>query len=535
MNAHQPTGFVALVLHAHLPFVRHVAHSDALEERWLFEAVAECYVPLLAMLERLEAEGIPFRLTLSLSPTLMAMLDDPLLRSRCRRHLEAVIDLADREVAQAAGGPEALPAHFHRHHYRWVRRLYVERYQQDLVEAFHRLAKAGYLELITCSATHGFLPLFQHQPTSVRAQVLVAVEEFRRRFGHPPRGFWLPECGYFPGVDRILRDAGVQFCFLETHGITHARPAPPRGCFCHGWTPGGLAVFGRDVPSSRQVWSATEGYPGDPWYREFHWDIGFHRPAEHLGSLAGPSGSGAFTGLKYWRVTGPTHQKAYYDRHRAEETAARHAAHFLHRMQHHLAVVAGLLDGGPPPVAVAPYDAELFGHWWFEGPIFLEHLARLAARQSEIRFITPGDYLDLYPWGQGPVEPTFSSWGEMGYADYWCCTENHWVYRPLHQAGRRMAHMARRFSLAHGPVQEALNQAARELLLAQSSDWTFLMRAGTAAEYARRRLTQHLERFATLASHVEEGSPLPDDGWLSAVQEEDNLFPTLQYQVFHPV
>lgn len=535
MSRKEPVGCVALVLHAHLPFVRHPERNNSLEERWLFQAVAECYVPLLFMLERLEAEGIPFRLTLSLSPTLMAMLDDPLLRTRCQRYLEAAVDLTDREVNRAAGRPEVLAAHFHRHHFRRVYRLYTQRYRRDLVGAFHRLAQAGYVDLITCGATHGFLPLLQHQPESVRAQIMVAVEEFRRRFGHPPRGFWLPECGYFPGVDQILREAGVLFCFLETHGLTHGRPAPPRGCYSHAWTPGKLAVFGRDVPSSRQVWSAREGYPGSPWYREFHWDIGAQRPAEHLGPLAVPQGSGAFTGLKYWRVTGPTDQKAFYDRHMAEQTAARHAAHFLQQMHRHLARVSGMLVGGPPPVAAALYDAELFGHWWFEGPVFLEQLARLAAQQDEICFITPGEYLDRYPQGQGSVEPALSSWGERGCADFWCSEANHWVHRPLQKAARRMARLARAFSNPAPPVQDALNQAARELLLAQASDWPFLMQAGTAAAYARERLTQHLDRFQVLASHLETGRSLPDAGWLADVQAQDNLFPTLYHQVFQPV
>jgi len=533
MSAGAPVGYVALVLHAHLPFIRHLEPAGALEERWLFEAVAECYIPLLSMLERLKAEGIPFRLTVSLSPTLMAMLDDPLLRSRCRQYLEAAVDLAERETALMAGHPEERVAHFYLCHFRTVHRLYTQHYREDLVGAFHRLARKGCLDLITCAATHGFLPLYQHQPESVRAQVLVGAGEFRRRFGHQPRGFWLPECGYFPGVDRVLREAGVEYCFLETHGLTHARPAPRRGCFSHGWTSAGVAVFGRDIPSSRQVWSAREGYPGDPWYREFYRDIGFERPPEHLGALAGPSGAGAFTGFKYWRVTGPTAEKALYDPHMAEQTAARHAAHFLKQMSLHLARVAGMLPEGPPPLAVAPYDAELFGHWWFEGPLFLKHLARLAARQDAVRFITPGDYLDRFPAGQGELEPSASSWGALGYADFWCSEANHWIYRPLHRAGRRMAELAHRYRAPGPAVRRALNQAARELLLAQASDWPFLMQAGTAAEYARSRLTLHLERFSHLADHLESGT-LPRNEWLQRVEAEDNLFPALSYTVYRP-
>ncbi len=528
------SGYVAMVLHAHLPFVRHPGHEHYLEERWLFEAITECYLPLLEGLERLEAEGLPFRLTLSLSPTLMAMLDDPLLRMRYQRHLEAAVELAEREVAFTRDRPEHGVAHFYRRRLRRLYRLYMERYRRDVVGAFHRLAQAGYLDLITCAATHGFLPLLQRQPEAVRAQVQVAAGEFARRFGHPPRGFWLPECGYFPGVDQVLADAGVRYTFLETHAITHARPAPSRGAYAHGWTPGGVAVFGRDPASSKRVWSGNEGYPGDGAYREFYRDIGYDRDPEHLGRLAGPDGVQTFSGFKYHRVTGPTEHKDWYDPWAAEQTVRRHAAHFVRERIRQVAALRGMLpSGGPPPLVVAPYDAELFGHWWFEGPLFLEEVAREAARRPEVRFITPWDYLEMHPDGQGMLQPSFSSWGYEGYADFWCDGANHWVHRHLNGAGRWMVELAQRHHDGPPEVRRSLNQAARELLLAQSSDWPFLLRTGTASEYAWRRLHIHLKRFLRIAEGVTAGKG-PDPAWLTLVESVDNLFPRLDFRVYAP-
>lgn len=524
-------GYTALVLHAHLPFVRHPDRDDYLEERWLFEAISECYLPLLEGLERLEADGVPFRLTLSLSPTLMAMLDDPLLQARYRGHLEASLQLAQREVVHTAGGPAQNVARFYLH---WVESLYqryTQHYGADILTAFHRLAQAGYLELITCAATHGFLPAYQEQPATVRAQIQVAVQVFRARFGHAPRGFWLPECGYFPGLDRYLREVGVQYCFTETHGLTHAQPAPPFGPYAHAWTPDGLAVFARDPESSKQVWSANEGYPGDPAYREFYRDIGFERDPEHLGALAGPNGVRTFSGFKYHRVTGPTEQKGYYDRWAAERTAIRHAHHFVQSRAHQAATLRGMLPGGPPPLVVAPYDAELFGHWWFEGPFFLEQVARAALHQQTVRFITPGDYLQMFSPGQGTAEPAYSSWGYQGYADYWVDGANHWLYRHLHGAGRQLTRLANRHQMADDETRRTLNQAARELLLAQASDWGFIMKTGSAYQYAHRRVHAHLGRFGRLVGAVERGEPL-DPQWLRQVELADNIFPQIDYRVF---
>ncbi|HWI51024.1 MAG TPA: 1,4-alpha-glucan branching protein domain-containing protein [Symbiobacteriaceae bacterium] len=525
-------GYVALVLHAHLPFVRHPDRDDYLEERWLFEAITECYLPLIESLERLEHDGVPFRLTVSLSPTLMAMLDDPLLRRRYQQFLEAAVDLADREVHLTEGRWDNGVARFYQRHLNAMLQLYLAR-SCDVNGAFHRLARAGYVDLITCGATHGFLPLYQHQPEAVRAQILIAAEEFRRRFGHAPRGLWLPECGYFPGVERFLKEAGIEYCFVDTHAVANARPAPRMATFTHGWTPGGVAVFGRDLATSKQVWSSNEGYPGDAAYREFYRDIGWERSPEHLGRLAGPNGIQTFTGFKYHRVTGPTEFKEVYDRWAAEQTARRHAAHFVHERARQVANVRGLLPEGPPPLVVAPYDAELFGHWWFEGPYFLEQVARQAQHQNTIQFITAGDYIDWHRAGQGVFEPSYSSWGYQGYADFWVDGANHWMYRHAHGAGRRMVNLARQYAGADPSplVRRALNQAARELLLTQASDWAFILRTGTATDYAWRRFHAHAGRFHQLTEGLQEGRE-PDAAWLTRVELADNLFPDLDFRLY---
>jgi len=526
-------GYAALVLHAHLPFVRHPDRDDYLEERWLFEAITECYLPLLEGLARLQADAVPFRLTISLSPTLMAMLDDPLLRARYLGYLEGSLDLAKREVALNRGQREENVARFYRDWLTHLHWLYTQRWQGDVLGAFHHFAISGYVDLITCGATHGFLPLLQHQPESVRAQVQVAANAFRRRFGHPPQGFWLPECGYFPGVDHFLREAGIQYCFVETHAMTHAQPGAPRATFAHGWTPGGLAVFGRDMVSSKQVWSAREGYPGDSAYREFYRDIGFDRSPEQLGRLAGPNGIRTFSGFKYHRVTGPTDFKDTYDRWAAEQTAIRHAGHFVSERARQAAELRGLLSGDPPPLMVAPYDAELFGHWWFEGPYFLEQVARQAASRHDICFVTPGDFIDWYGHGQGVLEPDYSSWGLQGFADFWCDGANHWTHRHVHHAGRQMVDLAARNREAGGETRRALNQAARELLLAQASDWPFIMRSGTASEYASRRFQTHVGRFRRIAEAVGQGQ-VPEPAWLGQVEAADNLFPEIDFRVYCP-
>lgn len=530
VSALEPRGYVALVLHAHLPYVRHPEDPHALEQRWLFEAITECYLPLVEVLDNLRRDGVPFCLTLSVSPTLLNMLTDPLLLGRYRQHLDRLVDLADREVARTAGaGAEHAVAQMYQHLLRRRRRQW-EAMGARLLPALARHAAEGRLELITTAATHGFLPLLAPVPQAVRAQVALAAAEFRRAFGRAPRGFWLPECGYYPGLEAVLAEHGMGYAFLETHGLLDATPAPPHGVYAPAGTAAGVAMFARDPESSRQVWSSKEGYPGDYAYREYYRDIGFDLAPEHLGPHLHPSGHRTATGLKYHRITGPTAHKEFYDPDAAAATAARHAAHFVWCRQRQVAALAAAMDR--PPVVVAPYDAELFGHWWFEGPQWLEEVARQAAAQGEFAFTTAPAYLARYG-AAGPVQPAPSSWGDGGYYDYWLNGENHWLWRHLHHASRRMADLARRHGEADGasPVGQALRQAGRELLLAQASDWQFILRSGTQTEYARRRARAHLERFHRLHAALE-GGQAPADRWLAAVQAADCCFPDLDPRLF---
>ncbi len=522
-------GHLCLVLHAHLPFVRHPEHDDFLEEGWLHEAALETYIPLLWSLEALERRGVRYRVTLSMSPTLLAMLGDPLLRVRLARHMDRLCDLAEREVRRTRQQPELQQnALFYRDRFTRARRDYLERWQADLPSAFRRLADAGRVELITCAATHGYLPLLNDNPLAVRAQILVAVAEHRNWFGTPPRGLWLPECGYFPGLDRVLEEAGIQYSFVETHAIDHAAGQPHYGVYAPLMSPSGVAFFGRDPESTRQVWSSVDGYPGDPEYREYYRDLGFDLELEALGECAHPLGIRRNVGIKYHRVTGPTEAKEPYVRDRALSRAEEHARNFCSNRKKQVEGLGRAMDR--PPIVVAPYDAELFGHWWFEGPEWLGHVLDGAASAGEtLDLATPSDYLAAHPSNQ-LATPSASSWGYQGYSEMWLNGRNDWIYPHLHHAADRMVEMAQAHPRAQGRIRRALNQAARELLLAQSSDWAFIMSQGTVVPYAVRRTRDHLGRFQRLAEMVQRR--LVDEAALADIEALDNLFPCIDYRVY---
>ena len=523
-------GHVLLVLHAHLPFVRHPEYPDFLEEDWLFEAITEVYVPLLGALDRLSADGVPFQLGFTLSPTLASMLADPLLQSRYAARLDATCTLAEAEVARTGSSAPAYAeaARHHRDRLLAVRERYHRVYSGDLLAAFRRLEAAGHLELYTCTATHGFLPVLRAEPASVRAQVAVAVQAHRALLGRPPRGIWLAECGYYPGVEQVLASEGLRAFFLDAHGLWRGTPAPVFGVYQPVLTPAGMAAFGRDPACSEQVWSAEVGYPADPDYLEFHVDLAQHVDAAWLRPYLNPDSGRRLTGLRYHRVTGRTGPKAPYRPEAARAKAELHASHFLSEREQQLSALAGMM-GPREPLVLAPYDAELFGHWWAEGPVFLEALLRKAARSPNVRFTGPLAYLERFPDMQ-VLQPAESSWGARGDASTWIGPASDWMYRHLHEAARRMTAAVDAHPGAKGPTHRALQQAARELLLAQSSDWAFILHTGSAPEYAARRARAHLGAVFGLLDQLQAGQV--DAAWLSGLEARNNLFPAVDPGVY---
>lgn len=518
-------GHLSLVLHAHLPFVRHPEHEKFLEENWLFEAITETYVPLIQTMDGWLRDGMDTRLTMSLSPTLCSMLLDPLLQDRYLRHLETLIELAEKEVHRTHWEHALQPlARMYHQRFLGVRETWLA-YGRNLVGAFRKFQEQGKLEIITTAATHALLPLMADHPTSIRAQILTARDHYRACFGCEPRGIWLPECAYVDGVENILQEANIRWFIIDTHGILHARSRPRYGVFAPIFTPNCIAAFGRDLDSAKQVWSKHEGYPGDVHYRDFYRDIGFDLDFDYVKPHLPDISQRGFTGIKYHRITGGAPEKQVYDRNAALETAAGHAGHFLCARIEQFQRLASIMDR--PPLVLSPYDAELFGHWWYEGPEFLDYFIRKAYYDQQVfSLVTPHEYLCRNPTQQ-VAKPAASSWGAEGYWSVWLNETNEWIYPHLRVAQERMTQLARRFPKADALQLRALKQAGRELLLAQSSDWPFILRTGTSPDYARKRVKDHILRF--IALHEQLTTTKIDESWLARVEWMDNVFPDVNY------
>lgn len=524
-------GYISMVLHAHLPYVRHPEYKYFLEENWLFEAINETYIPLLQSFEAMARDGVEFRLTMTITPSLMAMLSDPLLQERYLTHIDALIELAEKEVFRTQLYPDYNKvAKMYLDKFRYNRATFYDRYKCNLITGFRDFMERGNLEIITCCATHGFLPLMSVNERAVEAQIKIAVDSHQRHLGRKPRGIWLAECGYYPGVDKFLKKYGVEFFFTDTHGILHGNPRPKYGVFAPVFCESGVMALGRDIESSRSVWSANEGYPGDFNYREFYRDVGFDLDLDYVRPYIHPDGIRINTGIKYYKITGKTQHKEIYDPEKAAYMSREHAGNFHFNRTKQIEYLGEFMDR--KPLIVSPYDAELFGHWWYEGPLFIENFMRMAAdRKSLIKPVTPVEYLEKHPRNQ-VVTPSFSSWGHRGYSEVWLSPSNDWIYRHLIEIAERMVELATHHQSQSSDllVNRALAQAARELLLAQSSDWAFIMRNNTAVEYAVKRTKDHVNRFNSLYEQIKSRRIAPD--FLQALEYHDNIFPDIDYRIY---
>ena len=510
-----------LALHSHLPYVlnhgRWPHGSD-----WLCEAALDTYLPLLEELEALGAEGTPAPVTIGFTPVLANQLVSPVFV----KEMEAFF--AQRLAACDEVPPSVGPlVEFWRSRFKRLQALFGK-IDGDLVGAFRRLQERGLLEIIGSAATHGYLPLLTRDE-SIRLQLAVGQHEHRRLFGVAPKGCWLPECAYRPGIEKFLAEAGFRYFFTDAHLAHAGTPLVGYGEDMH-FKPGkaarspyrayrvskaaaqgtkrSVSALVRDPRSSMQIWSRHQGYPGDESYLEFH-------------KIRWPGG------LKLWRVTGADVDlgaKRPYEPSVAFARAVDHASHFKHLLE-------TLPDGKPKKekdgVIVAPFDTELFGHWWFEGPDFLSATYR-ALRGGGVRAVTASQHLEAHP-PRVAMQLAEGSWGANGDHSMWRNKETAWTWdrlKRLEAAFWKAAPAA----LKQPAARPVLAQAARELLLAQSSDWQFIISTGAVVDYAERRFTLHCDDaerlIGALKGSLESGARLADE-----LAKRDDLFPDVLAQV----
>jgi len=562
----QRVGHLIFTLHTHLPFVlnhgRWPFGSD-----WLSEATIQCYLPLLRTLTRLADEDVTPTVTINLSPILCEQLANPTFRDEVAAFLQQRLEACQENRRYFMDTHQDQPAalcDFWQRFYEEARAQF-ESLGGDILGAFRALEDREAIELITTAATHGYLPLLSRDE-SLDLQLRVAVATHTRHFGRAPQGVWLPECAYRPryewtppvgsrsgkvryrrrGVEELLAANGLKYFFTDIHLVRGGRAVSAYGDYfptlrtipgaesphfprreertpyadylvaSRGGT-GQATAFVRDPETTLQVWSREVGYPGDEWYLDFH---KIHFPG----------------GLRFWRVTHPKSDladKQVYVPEHAEERARMHAAHFT-------GVVRGVLaraaqEAGRPVALCSPFDTELFGHWWFEGP---QWLGQVFARLAEEGVVpsTAGQYLAEHP-AETAITLLEGSWGEGGDHRVWMNKDTEWTWERIYQAEEGLWDFVATDEWQRTPLlRRVVEQLARELLLLEASDWQFLITTWSARNYAETRFAEHcadFTRLLELAKRVAGGGTLSweEEEYLKGKEAQDFCFPDLSPQL----
>ncbi|ACS90169.1 Alpha-amylase (intracellular) [Thermococcus sibiricus MM 739] len=533
-------GYFTFVFHTHIPYVR--KHGKwPFGEEWVFEAISETYIPLLMEFERFKKKGVKFQLMIGITPILAEQLADEYMKKEFEQYMERKLKAMQEDLEKY--DDERL-----KNAISYMIKYFMEVYEYwkningDILGVFRQLQDEGYIEIITSAATHGYLPLLERDE-AIEGQITNGILTYEKHFGRKPKGIWLPECAYRPeglwqspssgeivwrkGLEKFLEKHGLKFFFVESHlidegpasfGYGKILPAKTkkstlRPYFIKGTN---IAVFARNRETGLQVWSADIGYPGDFWYREFH------KKAEKSGG-------------QYWRITSKAiglGEKEPYVPEKALERVEEHAKHFV-------GLVKSLLEEyerehGAKGIVVAPYDTELFGHWWFEGVKWLGKVLELMAEEN-IETITISKFLENYQGERYEIELPEGSWGMYGTHYTWWNPEVEWMWEHIHLAERRMVALASKYLHKDKFGDRVLEQLGRELLLIESSDWPFLVTTSQAKEYGKRRLLEHANSFHHLANALEkyfQSGEFKDMKFLEEIEEKDNPFSSIDIDVY---
>ncbi len=524
----------ALILHCHLPWLRHAESLHCPEEDWYLDVISESILPLLEMLHRLRDESVPYKLTLAITPTVLAMMQDPLLQKRTEAHLDRNLHLALTEIERRTH-PEKRPlAQWYADHYHRLHSYYSERWNHDLIAALADLRNSGHLEIPASAATHALLPLFLKSLDVLRSQIKIGCDFYQDCFGEKSELFWLPDCAYSPALEPFLTAEGIRHIILDEHALTYSRQASEDCTYQPAQSPNGTRLTCRNVTSSHEILKLEAGLLHDTRYRQAYKMSGNDTPVNGLKIHLDARQHNRVATLKTLRMD----SDQLYDPQEGKKAAIQHATQLFksRTTQFSKLKAQGILH---PSVATI-YEAELFGHWRFEGIPFLEELLRQFAKQDELELtsvaqISQPNQIET----AATISPVPSSWGEGDYFENWLSQENAWIYphllRRAEQLQRIIAALQQNIEGLPDPLADhrsrCVSQMTRELLLAQSSDWASLMRQPTTQAYATHRFEKHLENFDQVAA-LYSSNDESNANRLLAIEEQNPIFPHLKWDAF---
>ena len=486
--------YFGLILHGHIPWCKKSGRWPAGEE-WIFEAMYETYIPMLNILREFHDAGINPAITINITPVLAEQLADEYMKQRFSEYMDNLISRAKNDILRFENHQNKKKiAEFHLSNFEHILNTFYNNYYKDILGSFKWFQDEGMIELITCGATHGFLPLFESD-SAVFSQIQLAVDTHKKYFKQDPKGIWLPECAYRPkdnrngnlreSIDYWLNCSNIEYFFVDSHGILNAELIEEKNEIGLNTKFGykletGLSVFGRNKNTSNQVWDAKIGYPGNEFYREFH-------KKDHE------------SGLHYHRVTCKSlnnKEKELYDKEKAQSSVSSDAHHFISLITKEIEQFSSSYN--ERGIIILPTDFELYGHWWAEGIDWVKKIIEIISIDSNIEMISISDYISKFKEKFSMIKMKESSWGEGGDFRVWKNPEHGWIWQYINGSIREFEKILKFNPHPNEWQLRLLKQIARELLLLEGSDWPFLLYTKQAKEYANQRFHHHHQRFLKL-------------------------------------
>jgi len=512
-----------ILLHAHLPYINH-PEENYIEENWFFENVVESYVPFLMMIERLLNDGIEPRFSISISPTLCYMMENENLQSKLKRYIELRLKLIESEISKEKNEKiiDNLKMYLDLYNYVYD---FLETYSFDLITPFKFYKNQGILEIVTTPATYPILPLFTNKKI-IDSHIKIASSDYKERFLHPLKGIFLSECAYDKSVLESLKKNSIEYFFVDDTAIDKTKYDP---YFLYK-TSNGINIFVRDSISSEIV-IGESSYPANPIYRDFYKDIGYEREIDYLKEFT------LFTqriptGIKYWKITDLSgiKEKEIYDFNLALNQVEVDASNFIEK------IIERFKGYEKNSLVVSCFNMEIFGHRWFEGIYFLEKLFRkIRSERYPIQFLTPSEYISMNNFTIKTIEPEISSWSDNGYFDKWLNERNDFIYPYIYEITQKYLRIVNKYvnTNVSFPMDLALRQLAREILLMHSSDWSVMINYDTHKEYAISRLKKHYLNSIKIFEQISSGNI--DLSFIKKLENENNIFNSLNWRVFSSV
>jgi len=493
-----------------------------------FDAVSDSYIPLLQMFERLENDGVNFKVGLVLPPILCNMLENPEIQELYLQYLEKRIALGKKEVNRSKNDPAAQElVKENLEKYIQLKKSFSSKYQKNLINQFAEYQKKGLIEILATCASDIFIPHYADLPEALSAQIEIGLQAYKRSFGDIPEGFFLPEFGYTPGIEKLIKAYGYTYTILHSRSVLLSQNIPSDGIFYPTRSENGLIIYSADS-SIKDLIYGEEAYSTASCYRNENRDIGFELDLKKLSPVLEQNAARYSTGYKYWKKDFSEEAAFSYNPKEAAQQAEKDAENFISNRLAFLEHASEFAKNEDFVISVCCLDDNYLRSQWYEYLNWLENVLR-QADESKLETVLLGS-LVTKSYTLEKIEASYSSGAGQGYGENLLSSKNCWMMRYVRKATERMIDLAERFPNDTGLKTRLLNIGSVELLLAQSSSLAKMIEDDDCADYANRRFRLSINAFTSVFDSL--GSNTVSTEWLTTLESLDNVFPWINYRVF---